>query len=47
MDSARAELLDRIKAQGDVVRKLKAEKAEKSLVRFKNIFYFQNLLLQT
>lgn len=36
MDPAKAELLDKIKAQGDVVRKLKAEKADKSMVRFQN-----------
>ena len=34
MDSNRTELLDKIKAQGDVVRKLKEQKAEKSMVRF-------------
>ena len=33
MDPQRAELLEKIKAQGDVVRKLKEQKAEKSLVR--------------
>ena len=33
MESSRAELQEKIKAQGDIVRKLKAEKAEKSLVR--------------
>ena len=33
MDSSKVELQDKIKAQGDVVRKLKADKAEKSLVR--------------
>jgi len=32
MDSSRAELQEKIKAQGDVVRKLKAEKAEKNLI---------------
>jgi len=31
MDPSRAELLEKIKAQGDVVRKLKEQKAEKSL----------------
>ena len=34
MDPSRTELLDKIKAQGDVVRKLKEQKAEKSMVRF-------------
>ena len=33
MESSRAELQEKIKAQGDIVRKLKAEKAEKNLVR--------------
>ena len=50
MDSSRAELQEKIKAQGDVVRKLKAEKAEKNLVRFsdlstckvQNYFHHQN-----
>ena len=37
MDSSRAELQEKIKAQGDVVRKLKAEKAEKNLVRFSDL----------
>jgi len=32
MESSRAELQEKIKAQGDIVRKLKAEKAEKSLI---------------
>jgi len=32
MDSSKVELQDKIKAQGDVVRKLKADKAEKSLI---------------
>merc|ERR1719189_3112305 len=32
MDSNRTELLDKIKAQGDVVRKLKEQKAEKSMI---------------
>jgi len=32
MDPQRAELLEKIKAQGDVVRKLKEQKAEKSLI---------------
>ena len=48
MDSSRAELQEKIKAQGDVVRKLKAEKAEKNLVRFSDLdmytvlFHHQN-----
>ena len=33
MDPSRAELQEKIKAQGDIVRKLKSEKVEKSLVR--------------
>ena len=36
MDPTRAEMLDKIKAQGDVVRKLKEQKAEKAMVRNKN-----------
>jgi len=32
MESSRAELQEKIKAQGDIVRKLKAEKAEKNLI---------------
>ena len=40
MDPTRAELLDKIKAQGDVVRKLKEQKAEKSMVRFQQIVVF-------
>ena len=32
----REELLEKIKAQGDVVRNLKADKAEKSMVRLCN-----------
>ena len=36
MDPSRAELQEKIKAQGDIVRKLKAEKVEKSLVRLKS-----------
>lgn len=43
-DKGKAELLEKIKAQGDVVRKLKTEKAEKSLVRIfcqKMILTFQ------
>ena len=35
MDPTRAEMLDKIKAQGDVVRKLKEQKAEKAMVRNK------------
>ena len=35
-----AELQDKIKAQGDIVRKLKAEKAEKNLVRIISFITF-------
>ena len=38
MDPNRAELLDKIKAQGDVVRKLKEQKAEKVMVRIVKLF---------
>ena len=38
MDPNRAELLDKIKAQGDVVRKLKEQKAEKVMVRLVKLF---------
>ena len=38
MDPNRAELLDKIKAQGDVVRKLKEQKAEKVMVRIAKLF---------
>ena len=38
MDPNRAELLDKIKAQGDVVRKLKEQKAEKVMVRNVKLF---------
>ena len=38
MDPNRAELLDKIKAQGDVVRKLKEQKAEKVMVRTVKLF---------
>ena len=52
MDPNRAELLDKIKAQGDVVRKLKEQKAEKVMVRIAKLFlpFFKItnvLLLQT
>ena len=40
MDPNRAELLDKIKAQGDVVRKLKEQKAEKVMVRIANFSTF-------
>ena len=45
MDSNRTELLDKIKAQGDVVRKLKEQKAEKSMVRFYAIVSWGNFSL--
>ena len=45
MDSNRTELLDKIKAQGDAVRKLKEQKAEKSTVRFYAIVSWENFLL--
>ena len=38
MDPSRAELQEKIKAQGDIVRKLKSEKVEKSLVRIMKFF---------
>ena len=38
MDPSRAELQEKIKAQGDIVRKLKTEKVEKSLVRIMKFF---------
>ena len=51
MESSRADLQEKIKAQGDIVRKLKSEKVEKSLVRnnneiflYKIFHHFQNNL---
>ena len=44
MDPTRAEMLDKIKAQGDVVRKLKEQKAGKAMVR--NKIQNQKKLLQ-
>ena len=49
MDPSRTELLDKIKAQGDVVRQLKEKKAESSVVRLYlynlNGLQFKNLQL--
>ena len=43
MDSSRAELQEKIKAQGDTVRKLKSEKVEKSLVRNNNEIFLDKI----
>ena len=43
MDPSRAELQEKIKAQGDIVRKLKSEKVEKSLVRNNNEIFLDKI----
>ena len=43
MDPSRAELQENIKAQGDIVRKLKSEKVEKSLVRICNEIFLDKI----